>query len=81
MRTLPLIAALLVLAGCGRYFPGPLRPTSQQAPQMSVNDDGSVTVVLPTPEKSRPKRVGSPSPPRRTNWNAALPSPFKGEGV
>jgi predicted small lipoprotein YifL len=43
MRTLPLIAALLVLAGCGRYFPGPLRPTPQQAPQMSVNDDGSVT--------------------------------------
>jgi len=43
MRTLSLIAALLVLVGCGRYFPGPLRPIAEQAERMTVNDDGSVT--------------------------------------
>jgi predicted small lipoprotein YifL len=43
MRTLSFLAALLLLAGCGRYFPAPLRPTPDQAARMSVNDDGSVT--------------------------------------
>ena len=43
MQTLCLVAVLLTLGGCGRYFPGPLKPTAEQAARMSVNDDGSVT--------------------------------------
>jgi hypothetical protein len=35
--------ALLLLCGCGRYFPGPLRPAEQQGASMQVNDDGSIT--------------------------------------
>jgi hypothetical protein len=41
-----LIGALLAVAGCGRYFAGPLRPASEQQPSMKVNDDGSVTYTL-----------------------------------
>jgi hypothetical protein len=41
-----LLAASLLLLGCGRYFPGPLRPTDHQTEGMTVNDDGSVTFAL-----------------------------------
>lgn len=46
MRRLCLLGLLLVLGGCGRYFAGPLRPTSQQTAAMAVNDDGSITYTL-----------------------------------
>lgn len=46
MRRLWLLAGLLTLGGCGRYFAGPLRPTAQQAPSTQVNDDGSITFTL-----------------------------------
>jgi hypothetical protein len=35
--------ALLLLCGCGRYFPGPLHPADKQGASMQVNDDGSIT--------------------------------------
>lgn len=40
-----LIIAALLLIGCGRYFPGPIRPAveAEQAPRMTVSDDGTVT--------------------------------------
>lgn len=37
---------ILLVSGCGRYFPQPLRATPQQAEGMTVNDDGSVTYAL-----------------------------------
>ena len=40
------LVALVVLSGCGRYFGGPLVPIGEQAAQMTVNDDGSVTYAL-----------------------------------
>lgn len=44
MRRLWILSVLLiVLPGCGRYFAGPLRPTTEQTTSMTVNDDGSVT--------------------------------------
>jgi hypothetical protein len=46
MYRLWLLAAVLVMSGCGRFYPGPLQPTSQQASEMTVNDDGSVTFSL-----------------------------------
>ena len=46
MRGLWLVGILLALGGCGRYFPQDLRPVSQQAEGMVVNDDGSVTFNL-----------------------------------
>lgn len=39
-RLLPLLA--LVLLGCGRYFPGPLTPSTSQPAEMQVKDDGSI---------------------------------------
>jgi len=38
---------LLLLTGCGRYFPGPINPVpvTQQEPNMVISDDGSVTYV------------------------------------
>lgn len=40
-----LIIAALLASGCGRYFPGPIRPTAEaeQAPRMTVKDDGTVS--------------------------------------
>lgn len=37
---------LVLLGGCGRYFAGALRPAEQQQPQMTINDDGSITYTL-----------------------------------
>lgn len=46
-KTLYLTIVLLLSAGCGRYFPGPIRPMSenQQGPHMIVEDDGTVAYV------------------------------------
>lgn len=43
----PWMCALMLIAGCGRYFGGPVHPApeEQQAPHMVVKDDGSVTYV------------------------------------
>lgn len=47
MRVLWLISGLLlVLNGCGRYFPQALTPLAEQAEGATVNDDGSVTYSL-----------------------------------
>ena len=46
MRGLWLVGILLVVGGCGRYFPQNLQPVAQQAEGMAVNDDGSVTYTL-----------------------------------
>lgn len=43
MRGLWLAGILLAFGGCGRYFPQNLQPVPQQAVDMIVNDDGSVT--------------------------------------
>ena len=43
LRGLAILAALLLLSSCGRYFHGPLQPTADQSEGMAVNDDGSVT--------------------------------------
>ena len=37
------VITLLLLSGCGRYFPGPLVPAGDQDVRMTVNDDGSIT--------------------------------------
>lgn len=36
-------SALLLVLGCGRYFPGPLHPAPGQDAGMQINDDGSIT--------------------------------------
>jgi hypothetical protein len=41
-----MLAALLALSSCGRYFHTPLRPSDEQAEGMAVNDDGSITYAL-----------------------------------
>ena len=46
MRGLWLVGILLVIGGCGRYFPQDLQPVAQQVEGMAVNDDGSVTFNL-----------------------------------
>jgi hypothetical protein len=42
MRGWWLVGIVLVLGGCGRYFPKDLHPVAQQAEGMTVNDDGSI---------------------------------------
>lgn len=46
-RFSPRLWIWLLLAGCGRYFGGPIQPVpeGQQEPNMVVQDDGSVTYV------------------------------------
>jgi len=40
----PWLGGLALIAGCGRYFGGPIQPVAeQQEPHMIVKDDGSVT--------------------------------------
>ena len=46
MRGLWMAGILLVLSGCGRYFPQDLQPVPKQADGMTVNDDGSITYTL-----------------------------------
>lgn len=46
MRVPCILATLLLLGACGRYFPTALQPASQQMKGMTVNDDGSVTYNL-----------------------------------
>ncbi|MFT5086027.1 MAG: hypothetical protein ACI906_000520 [Candidatus Latescibacterota bacterium] len=46
MRGLWMVGIMLALAGCGRYFSQDLLPVAQQDPDMTVNDDGSVTYTL-----------------------------------
>lgn len=46
MGHLWILAALLSLNACGRYFPTALQPIPEQAEGMEVNDDGSVTYHL-----------------------------------
>lgn len=47
MYRLCILAMLVVLNGCGRYFAGPLRPTDHQADtHISINDDRSLTYTL-----------------------------------
>jgi len=41
-----LLVAMALLCGCGRYFPGPLVPAKQEAAEMTVSDDGTVTYHL-----------------------------------
>lgn len=43
-----LLWALVLLTGCGRFFGGPIQPMAedQQAPNMVVSDDRSVTYVF-----------------------------------
>lgn len=47
LSTAALLAAALWLSGCGRYFPGPVRPLAEprQDAGMQVSDDGTVTYV------------------------------------
>jgi predicted small lipoprotein YifL len=46
MRWIWILAVLAGLGGCGRYFAGPLRPAAQQAADVEINDDGSLTFAL-----------------------------------
>lgn len=46
MRGLWIVGILVVLGGCGRYFPQDLQPVAQQADGMAVKDDGSITYNL-----------------------------------
>lgn len=46
MRLLSILATLLLLGACGRYFPSALEPAREQAQGMAVNDDLSITYTL-----------------------------------
>ena len=46
MRGMWILAAALLVSACGRYFHTPLEPAAEQAPGMTVNDDGSITYDL-----------------------------------
>ncbi len=46
MRFWWILAALMLVGACGRYFPTALRPVQQQMAGMTVNDDGSITYNL-----------------------------------